>query len=125
LPTGNLSATTTFNVYATNACGSVQLTEKEVITVNPLPAAVAGANRAICLSTSTQIGAAAVIGSTYSWSSVPAGFTSSEANPTDTPLVTTTYTLIETITATGCNSTNSVVVTVYPVPLTSLIFHNP
>jgi hypothetical protein len=76
------------------------------------------------LNESTQIGSAAVSGSTYSWTSAPAGFTSTAANPTVTPLVTTTYTVVETITATGCTDTNSVVVTVNPLPDTSLIYHN-
>lgn len=84
------------------------------VFVHPLPNAVAGADRTICLNASTTLGAAAVTGSTYSWSSVPAGFTSTEANPTVIPLVTTIYTVIETITATGCTNSNSVVVTVNP-----------
>ena len=57
-----------------------------------------------------------VTGSTYSWKSSPAGFTSSSAEPTVSPTVTTTYTLTQTITATGCQNTNSVVVTVNVKP---------
>ena len=93
------------------------------VTVNPLPAAVAGADKAICLNGSTTIGAAAVSGSIYSWSSMPPGFTSTIANPTVTPLVTTTYMVTETITATGCANTHSVVVTVNPKPV--LVITNP
>jgi PKD repeat protein len=73
------------------------------------------------MNTSTQIGAAAVIGNTYSWSSSPAGFASTVANPTVTPLGTTIYTLVETITATGCSKTNSMTVTVNASPNTSAI----
>ncbi len=91
-----------------------------VVTVNPLPAAVAGADRAINLNTGTQIGATAVTGSTYSWSSVPAGFTSTLANPTVTPLVTTTYTVVETITATGSTNSHSIVVTLNPTEIASI-----
>jgi uncharacterized repeat protein (TIGR01451 family) len=83
-----------------------------IVTVNHIPAAVAGADRTIFQNQSTQIGAPAVPGSTYSWSSVPVGFISTEANPTVTPLVTTIYTVVETITATGCQNTHSVTVTV-------------
>jgi hypothetical protein len=90
------------------------------VTVNPLPAANAGPNRAICLHDSTQIGADSVPGHIYNWTSVPAGFTSTLANPIVTPLVTTTYTLTETITVTGCSNTNSVVVTVNPLPIPSV-----
>jgi len=46
------------------------------LNVNPLPAAVAGSNRTICQGDATPIGAAAVAGSTYSWTSSPAGFVS-------------------------------------------------
>ncbi|MEI6435198.1 MAG: hypothetical protein WCP32_10165, partial [Bacteroidota bacterium] len=86
-----------------------------VVTVNPLPAAVAGANRSICLGESTQIGSEPVVGNTYSWTSNPAGFTSTEANPTVSPLATTKFIVVETITATGCSNSDSVVVSVNPL----------
>jgi hypothetical protein len=106
-----------------SVAGAITLNNNGV-TISVSPNAAAGPDRAICKNESTQLGATAVAGSTYSWTSVPAGFTSLAANPTVTPLVTTTYTLIETITASGCNTTNSVIVTVHPVPATSLIYHN-
>ncbi len=37
LPTGNLSATTVFNVLASNGTCSIELTDKETVTVNPSP----------------------------------------------------------------------------------------
>jgi len=109
------SGTTTITASAAGCNGPAITTH--VVTVNPLPAAVAGANRTICSNVTTTLGAAAVTGSTYIWSSVPAGFTSTVANPTAIPQVTTTYTVIQTITATGCTNSNSVVVTVNPVPV--------
>jgi len=81
----------------------------------PQPTAAAGTDRTICLNSNTQIGAVTVSGSTFSWTSIPAGFTSTIANPTVTPLVTTTYTVVETITANSCTKSNSVVVTVNPL----------
>lgn len=84
------------------------------VIVSSLPAAIAGEDRAICLNTSTQIGAENVPGSTFSWSSVPVGFTSTLSNPVVTPLETTTYTVVEIITVSGCSNSNSVVVTVNP-----------
>ena len=86
------------------------------ITVNPAPAASTGPDRSICLNSSATLGAAAVTGSTYSWSSAPAGFTSSVANPTVSPLATTRYTLTEYIIATGCTAVSNMVVTVNPLP---------
>jgi len=115
-PTVSPLVTTTYTLTETITATGCINTNSVVVTLNPLPAAVAGANRAICLNSTTQIGSAPVIGNTYSWTSIPAGFTSISANPTVTPLVTTTYTLTETVTATGCSKTNSVVVTVNPLP---------
>ena len=67
----------------------------------------------ICEGDSVQIGAATVAGHTYQWTSNPAGFSSSVANPTVSPTVATTYTLTETIDATpGCSTQNSVTITV-------------
>ena len=83
------------SVTTTNGCGTSD-PRTIAITVNSVPAAVAGTNRSICLTASTTLGTSSVPGSTYSWSSVPAGFTSTSAEPTVSPLVTTTYTVIET-----------------------------
>jgi hypothetical protein len=107
---------TTYTITETIMATGCSKSNSVVVTVNPLPAAAAGANRAICLGASTTLGAAAVPGNTYSWTSVPAGFTSILANPSVSPLVNTTYTVTETITATGCSRSNSVVVTVVPMP---------
>lgn len=98
-------------VTNTNGCGSVT-SNIITVTVNPLPAADAGSDIVICEGTSTAIGSAAVAGNTYSWeaSTGSSGFTSS--NPTVSPDVTTTYTLTETVTATGCEASNVVTVTV-------------
>ena len=115
-PTDTPLVTTTYTVVETITATGCTHTNSVIVTVNPLPAAIAGANRDICLNTSTILGAAAVAGSTYSWTSSPAGFTSTTANPTVTPLVTTTYTVVETVTATGCTSSNNVTITVNPLP---------
>ncbi len=115
-PTVTPLETTIYTLTETVTLTNISTTNSVEVTVNPLPAAVAGMDRAICLNESTQIGAEAVIGSTYSWSSVPPGFTSLEANPIVTPLVNTTYTVVETITATGCTNENSVNVTVNAPP---------
>jgi len=84
------------------------------------PAAITGEDREICPGTSTVIGTDAAEGSTYSWSSVPGEFTSVEANPTVEPSETTTYVVVETFTASGCTNTNSVVVTVNPLPVPTI-----
>ncbi|MBL7905596.1 MAG: DUF11 domain-containing protein [Bacteroidales bacterium] len=92
-----------------NGCGNGPAATLAV-TVNPLPAANAGPDKAICVGASVQIGSAAVPGNTYSWTSDPAGFTSATSNPVVSPDVTTVYTLLETNTATGCTNTGDVTV---------------
>jgi len=91
-------------------------TGSAVITVNPLPSASTGSPSTICRGGSATIGSSSVTGDTYSWASSPSGFTSTSANPSVSPTATTTYTLTETITATGCTKSNSVIVTVKPLP---------
>jgi len=112
----SITVTTAGNYFVTNTntCGSVT-SNHILVTVNPNPAANAGIDRSICLNMDTQLGATAIIGNTYSWSSVPVGFNSTVADPTVTPLVTTVYTLTETNSLTGCMNSNSVTVTVNPI----------
>jgi PKD repeat protein len=85
------------------------------ITAVQLPAADAGKSQGLCIGKSLNIGAPAVLGSTYAWTSNPAGFTSTDPNPSVSPKVATTYTLTET-NPTGCKKTNSVTITVNPNP---------
>jgi len=113
-PTVSPSVTTTYTVVETTTIGCTN-SNSVVVSMNPLPAAEAGADRGICSNMSTQLGTTAVTGSTYEWTSNPAGFASTLANPTVTPIETTTYTLVETITATGCMKSNNVVVTLNPL----------
>jgi len=110
-------ASTTYTVEETVTATGCTNKHSVVVALYPAPAAIAGANRDICLKESTRIGAEAVIGSTYSWSSVPAGFTSTEANPNVSPKVTTIYTVVETNAAEGCQNTNSVTVALNAAPI--------
>ncbi|MEI7980458.1 MAG: hypothetical protein WCI71_02325, partial [Bacteroidota bacterium] len=113
------------NIQVTaNGCNGPSAQTIRPVTVNPIPAANAGTNTAICSGNSAQIGAVPVVGNTYSWSSVPSGFTSTVSNPSVNPLVTTIYTLTETVTATGCNNSNSVTVTVNPTPVADFSANN-
>lgn len=72
----------------------------------------AGPDRPVCCNTGypVQIGSPATPGVTYSWTSSPAGFTSSFANPVVTPTGTTVYTLTATGPG-GCTTTDSVKLT--------------
>lgn len=90
----------------------------EVVT-DPLPQAQLISDTTICEFESINIGSASVLGNTYSWSSIPVGFTSTSSNPTVTPTVTTTYILTET-TPNLCSETNQLVVTLQPEPVITI-----
>jgi len=120
LTPGALSQTTWFRrITLSSLNGSVCESEPATaVKIEVLkPAAAAGANREICVGASTVIGGEAVAGSTYAWSAVPGDFVSAEANPTVSPESTTTYTVVETFTESGCTATNSVVVKVDAIPV--------
>lgn len=109
MPVVSPTANTTYKVVATNATGCTS--ESQVtVTIKPVPVADAGTAKTICPGIPTQIGTAAVTGNTYSWTSVPAGFTSADANPTVSPMVTTTYKLVVTG-AEGCKAESQVTIT--------------
>ncbi len=58
LPTGNLAATTTFDVLASNGTCSIQMTSTASVTVSPQPSAglaVSAQNSAVCSGTGTNI----------------------------------------------------------------------
>ena len=110
------SATTTYTLIGMNGTNCLA-SDTVVVHVNPLPVINTGSPNSFCIGGSTQIGSNPIVGNTYSWTSNPLGFTSTSANPTVSPTVTTTYFLTQTITSTGCTATGSVVITVNPLPV--------
>ncbi|MCX6304648.1 MAG: aryl-sulfate sulfotransferase [Bacteroidetes bacterium] len=70
----------------------------------------------VCTGTSVQLTATPSGGTsnTYSWTSLPAGFTSTLQNPVVSPAVTTSY--IVTMTSGTCSAGDTVTVTVIPQP---------
>jgi gliding motility-associated-like protein len=119
------SVTTTYSVVGTtNGCtGSTTAT----VTVNPIPTTTAGSNSPICTGVSLNLTAVASVvpGATYSWTG-PNGFTSALQNPTiAAATVAAAGSYIVTVSANGCSSTNSVVVVVNPVPVTTAAANTP
>ena len=113
--TANPSATTTYTITGTSAAGCVNTTTA-VVTVNPLPT-ITAAPITICTGlpgTLTASGAA-----TYSWAAATGLSGTTGASVTANPSATTTYTVTGT-TAAGCVNTNSVIVTVNPLPVISV-----
>ncbi|MFC2116067.1 T9SS type A sorting domain-containing protein [Bacteroidota bacterium] len=94
-------------------------TGDQIITVNLAPTADVLGDKVLCLSqTGTYgIGPATVAGHSYSWISEPEGFTETIPNPIVSPTKSIIYILTETIDATGCTDTDSVIFTINPDPL--------
>jgi hypothetical protein len=109
------SQNTSYSLSVTNKDGCTN-SDTMIVNVNPLPTANAGSDQNICKGSSAQIGKAAVSGNTYSWRSVPAGFTSSVANPTVTPSDTTVY-ILKVTNSTGCVKEDEVKISVSPLPV--------
>jgi uncharacterized delta-60 repeat protein len=101
-------------VTDTNTCSAQS---QVTVTVNPLPPADAGANIALCLSSTGQLNATG--GVSFAWTP-PAGLSdTSIANPQTAPVVSTTYTVYVTD-ANGCVNSDSVTVQINsnpPVPV--------
>jgi gliding motility-associated-like protein len=111
--------TTTYTITSTAGSGCAAAAQA-TITVNQLPVAAAGAAVTICPGGTAQLGAAPVAGTTYHWSPATGLNSTTVASPTVTlpntsgvPF-TQTYTLTATSTASGCQATSTVVVSVSP-----------
>jgi PKD repeat protein len=109
-PVASPGTTTNYTVTVTNSGCSA--TDIVTITVNPVPAANAGSDVAICNGSSTPLSASG--GSSYSWGPAAGLSSTTVSSPSASPTVTTTYTV--TVTAAGCSSTDMVTVTVNPTP---------
>jgi gliding motility-associated-like protein len=117
------TATTTYTITGAAAPNSCGATGQFTVTVLPAPAAnVGNPTPSTCTRAPIVLGAAAVAGSTYRWSPSTGLSSTTAANPTVTlpntgasPL-TSVYTLTET-NANGCQATNTVTVTVNPLPV--------
>ena len=88
-----------------------------IVTVNPLPTANAGNDDRICFGGTIVLGAPAPGGFTYAWTSIPAGFTSTQADPTVAPIVTTQYFLTVTNSTSLCQNEANVEITVESPPV--------
>jgi len=101
----------TYNVTVTNSSGCIS-TCSLYVTVYPAPSAITGNDTTICKGNSITLGTSPVSGNTYSWAPETGLSSAIIANPVASPSVTTTYTLTETNSITGCQKNNSVTVTV-------------
>lgn len=99
--------------YVTASSGTCSATDSVYVSVqSPITASAAALPASLCAGQSSQLSASSPGCSTctYSWTSNPAGFTSTTQNPVVSPTVTTTYTV--TVNNGTCTSTANTTVTV-------------
>jgi PKD repeat protein len=108
-------STTTYYLTETNNATGCSKTDSVTVRVISFTANV-GKSHSTCYGSSTTIGSIPVVGHKYQWTSKPVGFTSTKSNPTVTPKVNTTYYLTETDSTYGCSHSDSVLITVKPLP---------
>ena len=101
--------TTTYTVTATNTATGCQSTDEVTVTVNPLPIITLSEDFSVCSGDPVTLTASGDADA-YNWDN-------DVVNGVEfTPVETETYHVIATVTATGCESTSEVMVTVNPAP---------
>jgi len=109
--TANPTVTTNYTITGTNGNGCVN-TGVTSVTVNPLPT-ITIPSATICIGNSTTLTAAGA--SSYTWSPGTGLSATTGASVTANPTSTTNYTVTAT-NANGCVNTNTISVTVNPLP---------
>ncbi|MDQ3110471.1 MAG: gliding motility-associated C-terminal domain-containing protein [Bacteroidota bacterium] len=117
-PYASPSVTTTYFLVATNSTNGCQARDTMILTINPVPVANAGPDHVACEGDSVMLGTPGTANNTYYWSPIAPLDWNSIPQPMASPSTTTTFTLTVTTTPTGCQSKDSVVVTINPSPAT-------
>lgn len=108
------TSTTTYTVTVTDSAGCVSVASINVV-MNPSPVITSTGDVSICLGNSTVLSVSGA--DTYVWSPATALSAATGSSVTANPVVTTTYTIVGTNSATGCTGTTTITVTVNPLPL--------
>ncbi|MDD3878239.1 MAG: gliding motility-associated C-terminal domain-containing protein [Bacteroidales bacterium] len=116
-PIASPLSNTNYQLIVTDLATGCFATDEMNITVIGAPYANAGSDQSIlCGGIGTTIGTTVVSGMGYSWSPTNGLSNPNIAQPTATPLGTTTYIVTVTDLATGCYSTDNVTITVIGTP---------
>ena len=107
---------TAYYVAVTNPQGCTSYDTINVTVGGVAPYLNAGTDKLLCLGNSTQIGTAAVGGNTYSWSSLPAGYSSTLADPVIVPPAGTNSYILSVNSGT-CTLKDTVAINVYNLPV--------
>ena len=118
-PTANPIVTTTYTVTVTSGVNCTT-TDQITITVDPVPTVDAGGDQIICNGGSVQIGgtpaSSTTAGATFQWDNIGSLTSGTASNPTASPTVTTTYSVVVTH-PNGCTASDQMVVTVNALPV--------
>lgn len=109
--------TTSYTLTVTNTATGCTNTDVVVINVGSAPQVSAGPDQSICAGDSTQIGLPAIPGNTYSWTPTAGLSDPNIAQPWASPAATTTYYVVLTNSTSGCQTNDSVTITVNPSPV--------
>jgi len=116
-PSCTPTTNTVYTLIGTAPNGCIAYDQVAVNTLGVISASVAGATT-ICFGNAAAIGAANKPFHSYTWTPAIGLSSSTIANPVASPTATTTYQL--TVNALNCTATDSVVVTVNPLPIVNL-----
>ena len=101
-----------YTVTGTDANGCVSAPITKTVSIKDIPTVDAGQDKTITVGTAIKIGSLALPATnSYNWTSVPVGYSSTLANPSVTPTVSTTFTMKATH-PNGCPNTGKVVIKV-------------
>ena len=113
-PIASMTIGRTFTLVVTDGSTSCTATDQVRVDVDTIPIANAGANRSICIGSSTILGTSSTTAQ-YAWDNSNSLNDTALAKPTATPLITTVYTLTVTD-ANDCSATDRMRVTVDSLP---------
>jgi len=111
--TWGTSGTFTVYVIETNSFGCYGDTVSRQVEVNPLPVATAGSDVSICLGDNTTLTAGGGVG--FTWTPSTGLSTTTSSTTVANPASTTTY-IVEVTDTNSCKNTDTVTVTVNPLP---------
>jgi len=113
-------ADSTYRLRVVNLATGCSNADSILISILPLPIAVAGEDDTTCSGNTVQVGTSPDQNRSYNWSSSTTTFSSSASNPDftfiTTSTITNTLTVLVVNTLTGCQSSDSVQITHQPRP---------
>ena len=109
-----------YSITATNTATTCSSSDSINVTINPLPVVALGNDTTACGDSLTIGTVAAPLGEVYTWSALGGGPAFTQVGTDSIRVVSGTYILTSEITATGCLSSDTIAVTLNPLPVVAL-----